>query len=25
MPKLVIKKPKDLNGPFYVDDIPVIR
>ncbi len=24
-PKVIIKKPKDMNGPFYFDDVPVIR
>lgn len=24
-PKIIIKKPKDMNGPFYFDDVPVIR
>ncbi|CAF0790077.1 unnamed protein product [Brachionus calyciflorus] len=24
-PKVIVKKPKDLNGPFYVDDVKAIR
>jgi hypothetical protein len=24
-PKLIIRKPKNMNGPFYYDDIKLIR